>query len=242
MTEVHCEIDGGRIEQVFIREGDFVTTGQPLAQINRREYEKNLQATKAQLDDTEAKLRLLRKQLAMLDQPPNIEQIQSLQAEVLRLQTLVADYQRQLDLTTLRAPVTGRATTPLIEQKVGQYLKKGDLFATVEQAEAVRVEIQVPEADAPQVRVGIRVKVVPWAYSNETFYGTVKDIAPIANTPPNSLDKAVRVIAELSNRDLRLKSQVTGYAKVKTDPIPVWLVLLRVLIRWFKVQFWYWLP
>lgn len=245
-TEVHCEIDGGRIEQVFIREGDSVTIRQPLAQLDRMEYEQNLQVTQAQLDDTKAKLRLLRKQLAMLDQPPNIEHIQSLEAEVRRLQTLVLDNQRQLDLTTLRAPVIGRVTTPQIEQKVGQYLKKGDLFATIEQAEAVQVEIQVPEADAPQIRVGARVKVVSWAHPNETLYATVKGIAPIAatstGTPTGPKVNSVRVIAELSNKDLRFKSQLTGFAKIKTDSIPIWLVLLRPLIRWFQVQFWYWLP
>ena len=245
-TEVHCEIDGGRIMEVFVREGAFVRTGQPIGQIDRREYERNLQADQAQLENTEAQLRLLRTQLALLQQPPYIEQIQKLEADVRRLRTLVADDQKQLELTTLRAPVTGRLTTPLIDQKVGQYLKKGDLFATVEQAQAVQVEIQIPESDAPQVRIGARVKIVHWAHPKETFYGVVRDVAPIAaiSMDPTTAFKinSVRVIAELTNVDLRFKSNITGYAKIKAEKKFVWQVLLDPLIRYIQVQVWYWLP
>jgi multidrug resistance efflux pump len=241
-TEVHCEIDGGRIDRVFVREGDDVQPGQPLARIDPSEYETNFQATRAQLDNTEAKLRQLRRQLAILDKPPDIEEIHGLEAEVRRLKTLVSDYKRQLELTTLRAPGRGRITTPQIDQKAGQYLKKGELLATIEQAEAVQVEIQVPEQDAPLVTPGAKVKVALWSYPNDAFYGTVRDIAPIAATPAGSVERSVRVIAELPNKELLLKSQLTGYAKIRTRSMPVWLVLWRPLIRWFKVQFWYWLP
>ena len=33
-----------------------------------------------------------------------------------------------------------------------------------------------------------------------------------------------------------------GYAKIKTEEMPVWLVLSRLVLRWLQVQFWYWLP
>lgn len=246
-TEIHCEIDGGRIEKVYVKEGDTVPAGRPLAQIDQREYVKNVDATQAQIDQTRAQLALLRKQLAMLSSPPNIEQIQALEAEVRRLSALLADYTRQLELTALRAPVNGRVTTPLVDQKVGQYLKKGDLFATMEQVQAVQVEIQVPEGDVSLVKTGAKVKVVPWAYPHETFGGAVTDIAPIAAIPPSGSPtgnkaNSVRVLAELPNKDLRLKAQITGFAKIQTRSMPLGLVLSRLVIRWFQVQFWYWLP
>jgi putative peptide zinc metalloprotease protein len=245
-TEVHCEVEGGRVARVFVREGEMVKAGQPLGQVDPRPYERNVQVTQAELDETEARLRLLRKELALLRNPPNIETIQALEAEARRLRALAVDYRRQLELTTLRAPANGRVTTPRIEQAVGKYLKEGDLFATIEQAQSVQVEISVPEADWPQVKMGARVKIVPWAYPYETFHGTVKDIAPLALSGPPSEGgqsaRAVRVIAQIANPDARLKTQLTGYAKIQTDRIPVWLVLTRLVGRWFAVQFWYWLP
>jgi hypothetical protein len=92
------------------------------------------------------------------------------------------------------------------------------------------------------VALGAKVKVALWAYPNKVFDGTVRDIAPIAATPAGSPDRSVRVIAELPNKELLLKSQLTGYAKIRTKNMPVFLVLWRPLIRWFQVQFWYWLP
>jgi putative peptide zinc metalloprotease protein len=142
----------------------------------------------------------------------------------------------------LRAPAAARVTTPQIDQKVGQYLKKGDLFATVEQAQSVRAEIQVPEGDAPLVRVGAGVKVVLWAYPNQTFEGSVREVAPVAAVPSGSKVNSVRVVAELPNPDQRLKSQITGYAKIHTGSMLFGLVLSRLVVRWFQVQFWYWLP
>lgn len=246
--EVHAEIDGGRIVKVTVREGEAVKAGQELGQIDPREYERNVAATQAQLDEAQARLRLLKKELALLTNPPNIETMQALEAEIRKLTSMLADYKKQLELTTLRAPFAGRVTTPQIEQSVGKYLKQGDLFATVEQTKDVQVEVFVPEADGPQVKVGARVRVVPWAYPYETFIGTVKDIAPLALPQPGiaptdkTAAKSVRVIAQVANADLRLKTQITGYAKIKTDTIPLWQVLSRLITRWFAVQFWYWLP
>jgi putative peptide zinc metalloprotease protein len=243
---VHCEVEGGRLAEVFVNEGDFVKAGQPLGQIDRREYEKNLEFTRASLEETTAKLDYLRKELAMLQNPPDIESILALEAEARRLRTLMSNFEKELELTTLRAPGDGRVVTAEIQHKVGRYLRKGDLFATVEQAETVRVEIQVPEADAPQVEVGARVKVVAWSFPSELHYGRVEEIAPIAASPPDPItldpEYAVRVIAQLPNPDLRFKSHTTGFAKIKTEWIPVWFVASRLIVRWFQVQVWYWIP
>jgi multidrug efflux pump subunit AcrA (membrane-fusion protein) len=245
-SETHGEVEGGRITRVFVKEGDRVTAGQRLGQIDRRPYERNLRVTQATLAEAESKLALMRKRVTLLDDPPNMETIQSLEAEIRRLRLQEQDFKEQLELTTLRAGIDGRVTTPLIEQGEGKYIKQGDLFATVERAESVQIEIQVPEADIPQVVRDARVKVVAWAYPYETFYGKVRDIGPIANTPAVAYGgkdaKFVRVVADIPNAEFRLKTQLTGYAKIKTGRIPVWLVLARLIARWFAVQFWYWLP
>jgi multidrug resistance efflux pump len=247
-AEVHCEIDGGRVGAVLVREGERVSAGQPLARLDPREYERNVRSTESRLDEARAKLDLMRKELYLLQNPPNIEAIHALEAEIRQLDTLLADYRRQLELTVLRSPIAGRVTTPQVEQFAGKYLKQGDLFATVEQADSVQVEIYVPEADVPQVQVGAPVKVVAWAYPYETFHGQVADIAPLAVPAPGTVApekasvKSVRVVAQMPNPDLRLKTQLTGFAKIKADRIPVGLVLSRLLARWFAVQVWYWLP
>jgi putative peptide zinc metalloprotease protein len=70
----------------------------------------------------------------------------------------------------------------------------------------------------------------------------VTEVAPVAAVPTNSKVNSVRVIAELPNPDQRLKSQITGYAKIRAGRMLFGFVLSRLVIRWFQVQFWYWIP
>jgi putative peptide zinc metalloprotease protein len=168
------------------------------------------------------------------------EEIDALQAEVRSLQALLDDLEEQIRLTELRAPVAGRLITPYVDQKVGQYLRTGDLFAKIEESRTIRAEVEVPEEDAAEVAQGARVRVVPWSYSSETFYGTVVSVAPAATEELQATH--VRVLTEIPNADGRLKSNMTGYAKIATRDKPLWEVFLWPLIRWFKVQVWYWIP
>lgn len=56
-----------------------------------------------------------------------------------------------------------------MEMKVGQVLKEGDLFATYELTEIIQAEIQLPEGDVPEVKIGAKVKIRPEAYPTRFF-------------------------------------------------------------------------
>jgi putative peptide zinc metalloprotease protein len=90
------------------------------------------------------------------------------------------------------------------------------------------------------VKQGSLVRVVPWAFPSEVFYGTVVEVAPAANEKQQLT--VVRVLSEFPNNDGRLKSNLTGYAKIATHNKPVWKVLLWPLIRWVMVEVWSWIP
>ncbi|MBI1892831.1 MAG: efflux RND transporter periplasmic adaptor subunit [Candidatus Rokubacteria bacterium] len=238
--EVHVEIDGGVIRTVAVKEGQWVNKGDVLATIDQREYRKNLETAEAQLASTRAQLSLLRKQIAMLTDVPDIERIQQLEAEVRRLEVVVGNAKRELELTILRSPISGKVITPHIDQKVGEFLKKGDMLAVIEDARTVEVEISVPEGDVPEVRPGAAVTAAPWAYPDRTFSGDVLSVASAASGDGKST--VVRVLARLANPDGLLKSEMTGYAKIGADTKPVWEVVMRRLLRWIKVEVWSWIP
>ncbi len=317
-TQIHAEVEG-RILEVFVKENHWVQPGQPLAEIEPREYEKNLKTTQEQLAVAEAQLRLLqagpkpeevqkaeqevkkaeqdvreaevrlgfshskaeryaalykeeavsqqdyenavrerdvnreelgarkktldvaKAHLALVKSGSRPEEIEAKEAEIRRLQTLVADYEEELRLTVITSPVEGQIITPYIDQKSGQYLEKGDLFGIVVDSRSVQIEVLVPEEESPQVQQGARLRVVAWAFPDKTFMGTVMSVAPIAQKTDGGIT-TVRVLAEIPNADNLLKADMTGYAKSSTEGKPVWDVLLRRIIRWFQVEFWYWLP
>ncbi|HKQ98021.1 MAG TPA: efflux RND transporter periplasmic adaptor subunit [Candidatus Polarisedimenticolia bacterium] len=212
----------------------------------------------ARLDEAKANLELVRS-------GARPEQIDSVKAEIRSLQALVDNYEVDVERTTLTSPIDGRVVTPRVEELAGTYLKPGqrDLAVQIEDAHVIQAQVEVPEEDAAAVRTGAQVKVVPWAYHDRVFLGKVISIAPVASTNAadkttanvygqtqgtaqvsmsNSTYKIVRVLTEIPNDDALLKTDMTGYAKIATEDRPVWDVLFRPLIRWCKVQVWYWIP
>jgi putative peptide zinc metalloprotease protein len=212
----------------------------------------------ARLDEAKANLDLVRS-------GARSEQVDSVKAEIRSLQALVDNYEVDVQRTTLTSPIDGRVVTPRVEELAGTYLKPGqrDLAVQIEDSRVIQAEVEVPEEDAAAVRVEAQVKVVPWAYHDRVFLGKVVSIAPVASTNAadqttanvygqtqgtaqvsmsNSTYKVVRVLTEIPNDGALLKTDMTGYAKIATEDRPVWDVLFRPLIRWFKVQVWYWIP
>ena len=89
--------------------------------------------------------------------------------------------------------------------------------------------------------------VAPWRVmqlTDRTEQGAVLPatvaVAPAANEKQQLT--VVRVLTEFPNNDGRLKSNLTGYAKIGTHNKPVWKVLLWPLIRWVMVEVWSWIP
>lgn len=211
--------------------------------VSRQEYENALRTRDVDIEQLNVALKALevaKANLAVVKSGPRPEEIEAQEAEVRRLQTVVRNYEEQLRLTILTSPTEGQVITPYIDQRVGQYLKRGDLFAVVADPRTVQIEVQVPQEEAPLVRRGATVRVVPWAFPSTTFLGTVLSVAPVAT--PNGGLTTVRVLAEIPNPDQLLKADMTGYAKIDAEEKPVWDVLLRPLIRWFQVEVWYWIP
>jgi multidrug resistance efflux pump len=204
--------------------------------------------------------------LKVVESGARSEQIQAMEAEIESLTALVQSYRADIEKTVLRSPIDGRVITPRVEELAGIYLKPGqrDLLMQVENARSIRAEIEVPEEDAGDVRIGAPVKVVTWTFADRDFTGEVASIAPIATSntaeAPESVPsggesgpggqvklsgaswKVVRIVCKIPNEDGVLKADMTGFGKIATRTKPVWDVLFRPIIRWFQVEFWSWIP
>ncbi len=229
--------------------------------ISQQEYENALRqrdVDQRRLEEAEAELKLVKS-------GARPEEIEAVQAEIDSLRALVENFRTDVERTVLTSPIEGRIVTPRVQEMAGAYVKPGqrDLIAQVEDARVLKAEVEIPEEDAAGVEVGAEVKLVPWAHYDRSFSGTVTSIAPVATTSSSSQYdatfsgeigtsgrlavasegfKVVRVITEIPNTEGHLKSEMTGYAKIASDTRPVWDVLLRPLIRWIKVEVWYWIP
>lgn len=147
---------------------------------------------------------------------------------------------KKIEQSVFYMPFDGKIVTMHLKQKIGSYLNKGEKLAIVENTNQVYAEIEVPESDIGFVAESARVRARSPAYFNEDISGTVTAIDQ--NVTEERFGRVVRVVTLLDNKDGRLKSGMTGYAKVSSNPLPLWNVLTLSLARFVNVEAWSWLP
>ncbi|HEY8240317.1 MAG TPA: HlyD family efflux transporter periplasmic adaptor subunit, partial [Kiritimatiellia bacterium] len=138
----------------------------------------------------------------------------------------------------------------------------GDVVAIVEDSRKVAVRIALPEPYAGDVKVGAKVRAKPWAYSSRTFKGTVTSIKPVLVDKAEDIlrqdtieqekgamrslnmpgDNVVLVMAEVENRDGLLRTDMTGFAKIRAGAKPLGWALLSPVLRFLGVRVWSWIP
>ncbi len=169
-----------------------------------------------------------------------LDQIAAAQAKLEGYEEEYKYYNEKVKLSTLHMPFDGRLVSMHLRQKVGSYLAPGEPFAIAENTSKVLAEIEIPEADIPYVKKGASVRGGPQAYHSPDFIGTVLSID--SNVTEERYGRVVKVITILENSDQRLKTGMTGYAKIESETLPVWEVLSMAIIRFVEVEVWSWLP
>jgi len=220
--------------------------------VSLQEYENALQVRDVdskELEEAEA-------HLASVERASRPETIEAAVAEARSLEVLADSYRANVESTVVASPIAGQVVSPRVEELRGIYVKPGQKEAVVEIEDnhRVRVEILVAEEDVGSIAVGSPIRLVTWSYPDRMFDGAVVSIAPVA-APYSDVAisgselaigdtdvRVVRVLSEIDNGAGLLKSEMTGYAKVAAGHRPVWDVLSRPLIRWFRVEVWSWIP
>lgn len=178
--------------------------------------------------------------LELVSSPAQDERIASLDAEVKRVEAEL-NYQRQeLEYTTIKAPIDGRIVSSRLQFALGSYMERGELLATIEDTGARLAEIRMPEASISDVTLEAQVSAKPWAFPGTAFDGQVTAIAPAAED--GEYGKVVRVLVSIADPEDRLKSGMTGNAKIDGGWQTAILVFTRALARFFLVEVWSWIP
>ena len=169
------------------------------------------------------------------------EEVEATEAEVARLETQRGYLEEQLHRLRVASPIAGVITTPKLEEKIGQHVKKGDLIAEVHELKTVRAEIAVPEKEIGEVKVGQPVFLKARAFPEAGFSGTVTSIAPAAVKVEEAWrGKVVRVTTAIDNPDLLLRPEMTGNAKIRCGERRIFDLVTRRLARYLRVEFWSW--
>lgn len=197
-----------RIERYLVEEGQRVEKGQPLVQLDPRQYQAALEQAKASLVRTRADLELRRKELARarqlvergvlssadLDVKEN--QLRVAEAEVAQLEATVERARVDLDDTVIHAPTAGIILEKFKE--VGEIAVPGGFAGSGElirmaNLEDLRAELDVNESDLSRVTLGQPAEVQPDAYPDRRYRARVVKLYPQINRQKGTLKVEVRI-------------------------------------------------
>ncbi|HEV8264925.1 MAG TPA: efflux RND transporter periplasmic adaptor subunit [Gemmatimonadales bacterium] len=209
-----------------------LTTAQAASRVELEQAQERVSGLTNERDEAQARLDLLLagtrpESLATVE-----HEISSAVAERQRLEDRLA----QLGVT---APHAGVITTPKLRQRIGEFVKAGDLIAKVYGVETVRAEIAVPEREIGDVRLGQRGALRLRAFPERAFEGRVTEIAPAAEVTPAG-ERIVRVTIEIPNDEGVVKPEMSGFARIYAGKRPAIDVLTRRFRRFIRVEFWSW--
>jgi len=232
-TEIRTEVDGF-VRAVHVHENQIVTSGQELALLQ------NAELSQDQFRSASA--------LASLDRNLQIAQIEgdaaSYQTKVRMRQELAfkdSELERKKQKLTLRTPINGEIATPLVEENVGKYLERGEVFCKVIAIDRVKIEIPVREYYTSDLKKGQKVKLKLDAYPTSTFEGTLERISPAISQRVEALEGTYTeflAVAIIPNPDGKLIPGMRGDAKIFAGEYSIAGRILRELNRWIQSRIW----
>jgi membrane fusion protein, multidrug efflux system len=139
-----------------------------------------------------------------------------------RAQTAIA--RKAVDDTIIKAPFAGYISSRPIA--VGQYVALTAKIATLVRVTPLKLDLQVQESNAPQLKINADVEASVPGYPGRTFHGTVTSINPTVDA--NS--RTVVVEAKFANQDLALKPGMFATARILLNGSSIGIFLPRSAI------------
>src|ERR1700677_3270620 len=139
-----------------------------------------------------------------------------------RAQTAIA--RKAVDDTIIKAPFTGYISARPVA--VGQYVALTAKIATLVRVTPLKLELQVQESNAPQLKINADVEASVPGYPGRTFHGKVTSINPTVD----SNSRTVSVEAKFANTDLALKPGMFATARILLNGSTVGVFLPRAAI------------
>lgn len=164
----------GRVMAILARDGQAVTTGQPLAQLDDRE-------ARARLGELEARDRFWRDEVARTSALQERgfatrEARERAQMEYLALQAAIAAARQRLADLTVVSPMEGIVLRQ--DGEIGEVADQRTTLFWIGQPTPLRITAEIDEEEIPSVQTGHVVLIKADAFPGETQHGAIGEITP----------------------------------------------------------------
>jgi RND family efflux transporter MFP subunit len=226
----------GRVAAVPVKEGDRVRAGQVLVRLEDDEILVQVRQAEAAVAQAQANLENAIPNLARMESLYDSGAVSKAQLDAARLQlstakAQVAQAEAALGFAQLQAhhavvvsPLTGTVTHRYVDPGSLASLMPGQSnLVTVAQIDTVYVVLDVSETDLGRLRVGQQVAISADAYPQRKFLGSVREIAPSAD----SRTRNFRIKVAVENPDHALKPGMFARGDITVAQIGDALVIPR---------------
>lgn len=220
----------GRVVEVLVEDGDYVTQGTPLLRMDAVAANNAVRSAASTVRQAQAKYDNERANYERQSGLYNVGAVAVQQLDTARTQMLVAasdletaqanlaDAQKQVADACVVSPVDGLVANRQVTG--GQMLAAGSTAMTVEQMGEVYVTCQIEQQYVSYVTPGLAVEVRVDAYPDRVFTGTVEIVNPAADKD----NRMFLVKARVPNADFALKPGMFVHVSVKDQPETILLV------------------
>ena len=231
VDEVHVgPRSGGRVEKIFVQEGDKLQAGQPIVELDAAELKARRDLAVAQIDsathDAESQAALLeflrddaKRQQDLLKRkvisPTDAQKaassataqekiVAAAQTRVIQARAQLADIEAQLAEMQVNAP--SDCVLEVLSVKVGDVLAANREVATLLLPQHLWVRVYVPEPWLGLIKIGDHVRIRVDSFRGKDFDGTVEQINRQAEFTPRNVQTVEDRIRQVFGVKIRLPS------------------------------------
>lgn len=228
-----CKIEG-LIDKVFVKEGNRVERGEPLAVLDPKDIQFKIAKTEREIeimakqidrltreaDKTPAKLG--ERRIAELERQKKIEELRFLRW--------------QSQFLTIKAPTAGVIMTKDVDSLAGKKMNSGEPFAEIAAPGELSAEVLVPDNKAALVKKGQDMDVYLNNNPMMSYRLQVAEVAPSAEIIPR-LGNVCRVKARFPQAPESAMVGMTGIGKIHTEKTNLWSVISEaIVLRWNQLS------
>ena len=223
----------GFIGGAYVRAGDAVKLGQPLAQLDDRE----LRIEHARWDSERKQFsNKMREAMAAQD----LTGVQIVGAQLGQAEAQLQLVTEKIRRARLVAPFDGIVVSGDLSQKIGAPVQIGEKLFEIAPLSSYRVILQVDEREIRYVQMGQEGYLVITGIAGEPMAFKVSKVTPVATAQEGK--NFFRVEANLEETSPRLRPGMEGVGKIEVGSRSLWWVLTHPFTDWLILKLWVWLP
>ncbi len=226
----------GTLKKSFVRPGDSVTEGQPLAEMDNRE----LKLKEGEL--TAARERALKQRDKAMSNDGEGADVGAAQLATFEAQSISRDLdlvQRRLASLAVQAPLAGVVVSGDLRRAEGQPVQQGQVLFEIAPLTEMILEIDVPDREISHVAAGQRARFRLEAFAGEPLASAIEKVHPESEQRDGRNVFIAEATVHDTARQLELRPGMRGRAVIETNRRPlIWILGHRLWDFIVETLFW----